>query len=145
MTAIESVQQGPTLTYEVRIQAPPALVWRYWTEPERMVRWMGDVATLEPRPGGTFRLEYGSGDVVAGAYVEVDPPRHLVLTWGWDEAGALVPPGASRIQLDLDPLDDGAATLLRLRHLDLPEPSRISHDEGWRYFLPRLVEAAAEG
>lgn len=52
-----------------------------------------------------------------------------------------MPPGASRLELDIEPLDDGAATLLRLRHLGLPEASTASHGEGWRYFLPQLVAA----
>jgi uncharacterized protein YndB with AHSA1/START domain len=54
----------------------------------------------------------------------VDPPRHLVLTWGWEEAGALVRAGSSRVEVDVDAIEDGAATLLRLRHRDLPAASR---------------------
>lgn len=145
MTAIESTATDPTLEYEVRIAAPRDLVWRYWVEPDRLVRWMGDVARLDPVAGGGFRLEYRSGDVVAGTYLEVEPPRHLIVSWGWEEDGALVPVGASRVELELEAIDDGAATLLRLRHHDLPAESRISHDEGWRYFLPRLVEALGAG
>ena len=131
------------LAYEIRIAAPPSTVWSYWTDPHRLVRWMGDVATLEPRPGGLFRLEYGSGDVAEGKYLEVDEPARVVFTWGWQEHGAPVPPGASRIEVDLEPLDGGSATMLRLRHLGLPEASRITHDEGWRHFLGRLIESAA--
>jgi uncharacterized protein YndB with AHSA1/START domain len=142
-TEIRPIEADDALGYEVRIAAPPALVWRFWTEPERLVRWMGDVATLEPQPGGAFRLEYKSGDVAAGSFVEVDAPRRLVFTWGWEAPGDPVPAGGSTIEVMLEPLDDGAATLLRLRHSGLPQASRDGHDEGWRYFLGRLVEAAA--
>ncbi|HEX5240563.1 MAG TPA: SRPBCC domain-containing protein [Candidatus Limnocylindrales bacterium] len=131
------------LRYDIRIEAPPELVWRFWTEPDRLVRWMGKVAAIEPRPGGAFRLEYGSGDVAVGSYVEVDPPRRLVFTWGWDNPAGPVGPGWSRVEVDLEPLDDDSATRLRLRHLGLPEESRSGHDEGWQHFLARLANAIA--
>lgn len=143
-TELTTFETGDVLSYEVRIAAPPDVVWTFWVDPERMARWMGDRATLEPRPGGTFRLEYGSGDVAAGAFVELDAPHHLVFTWGWEADGDPVPAGASRIEVSLEAVDGGAATLRRLRHLGLPPESRAGHDEGWRYFLPRLVDAGAE-
>jgi uncharacterized protein YndB with AHSA1/START domain len=141
-TQIASIAGEDVLGYELRIEAPPEVVWRFWVEPEAIVRWMGTTATLDPRPGGLFRIDYGQGDVVAGEYVELHEPRRLVITWGWESADDPVQGGGSRVEVELEPADGGAATLLRLRHNGLPEPSRISHDEGWRYFLPRLVEAA---
>ena len=141
-TEILSIDAPDGLGYEIRIDAPPEVVWRFWVEPERMVRWMGVVATLEPRPGGAFRIDYGQGDVIAGAYVELDEPRRLTVRWAWESADP-VAAAPSRIEVELDAIDGGDATLLRLRHLELTEPSRVSHDEGWRYFLPRLADAAA--
>ena len=64
-TEITSIDAPDGLGYELRIDAPPEVVWRFWVEPDRMVRWMGKVATLEPRPGGIFRIDYGQGDVIA--------------------------------------------------------------------------------
>lgn len=142
-TEITSIDAPESLGYELRIEAPPEVVWRFWVEPDSIVRWMGDVATLDPRPGGVFRLEYKSGDVAAGAYVELDEPHRLVLTWGWEAEGDPTPPGSSRIEVDLESVDGGTATCLRLRHAGLPAPSRAGHDEGWRYFLPRLDDAVA--
>jgi uncharacterized protein YndB with AHSA1/START domain len=141
-TEIVAIEAGEGLGYELQIAAPPELVWRFWVEPERLVRWMGDVASLDPRPGGMFRLEYRSGDVALGTYVELDEPSRLVFSWGWEADGDPVPPGASRIEVDLTPIDGGAGTRLRLRHLGLPTASRHGHDEGWHYFLPRLAEAS---
>ena len=40
---------------------------------------------------------------------------------------------------------DGEGTLVRLRHLDLPEEARQLHGEGWDLYLGRLVIAAAGG
>ena len=42
---------------ELRIAAPPEIVFAYFTDPARMVDWMGVAALLDPRPGGTFRVE----------------------------------------------------------------------------------------
>jgi uncharacterized protein YndB with AHSA1/START domain len=130
------------LTYEIEIAASPAIVWAFWTDAERIVRWMGRTATADPRPEGEFRLRYGGGEVVSGRYLEVDEPRHLVLTWGWEEPGDPVPAGASRVEVTLDPIAGGESTRLRLRHTGLAAESRAGHDEGWNYFLPRLVEVA---
>ena len=141
-TEITSIDAPDGIGYELRIAAPPATVWRFWVEPERMVRWMGKIATLEPRPGGAFRIDYGQGDVIAGEYIELDEPRRLTLRWAWESADP-VEAAPSRIEIELDAIDGGEATLLRLRHLDLTEASRVSHDEGWRYFLPRLIDAVA--
>src|SRR5919107_1043076 len=64
---------------EVRIAAPPEIVFAYFTDPTRIVDWMGIAAVLDPRPGGTFRVEANGRDVVLGEYLEVDPPRRLQL------------------------------------------------------------------
>jgi uncharacterized protein YndB with AHSA1/START domain len=37
-----------------------------------------------PRPGDAFHLDLG-GTVIAGRYIEVDPPHRLVI--GWDRHG----------------------------------------------------------
>ena len=143
-TEIAAIQTLDGLGYELRIECPPDLVWSFFVDPERIVRWMGSVATLEPEPGGRFRIDYGQGDTVSGSFVEVDPPRRVVFTWGWESSEDVVQPGASRVEVELEPVDAGSATLVRLRHTGLDEAGRKSHDEGWRYFLPRLVEATAE-
>ena len=131
--------EAGTIERETRIAAPPDVVFAFFVEPERVVRWMGDSATLEARPGGTFRLEYARGEVASGQYVEVDAPRRVVFTWGWEEDGDPVPPGASTVEVTLEP--DGDGTLVRLRHTGLDAGSMAGHEEGWDYFLPRLVDA----
>ena len=136
-----AVELAGGLAYEVRLDATPDAAWRLWTDPEQLVRWMGSRATLEPRPGGVFRLEYSSGDVAAGAYVEVDPERRVAFTWGW-EAEPTFGPGTSTIEVAFEKVAAGG-TLLRLLHSGMPSDLRGNVDEGWRYFLGRLVEAAA--
>jgi len=132
-----------TIEREVRVAARPEIVFPYFTDPDRMRRWMGRTITLDPRPGGTFRVDYNGEDIVSGTYVVVDPPRRVVVTWGWEAAGDPVPPGASTVEVTLSPLDDGATTLVRLVHRDLVPESVEGHAVGWDQFLPSLVSAAA--
>jgi uncharacterized protein YndB with AHSA1/START domain len=128
---------------EVRIDARPDTVFAFFVEPQKLVRWMGTTATLEARPGGVFRLEYGPGGahgVVRGEFVAVDRPRRVVFTWGWEDPADPIQPGGSTVEVELEP--DGDATLVRLRHSGLDAESRKSHEEGWTQFLPGLAEAA---
>ena len=81
------------LRNELRIAAPPEVVFPYFTDPARMVEWMGVAALLDPRPGGTFRVEPNGRDVVLGEYLEVEPPRRVVFTWGFDGPSASRRPG----------------------------------------------------
>ena len=37
---------------EVQIAAPPSTVFAFLTDPEKILRWMGTEATVEPHPGG---------------------------------------------------------------------------------------------
>src|SRR5918994_5514647 len=96
------------LRNEVRIAAPPEVVFPYFTDPARMVNWMGVAALLDPRPGGTFRIDANGRDVVVGEYVEVDPPRRVVFTWGFEGSTPAVEPGASRVEVTLE--RDGEST-----------------------------------
>ncbi|HEX8646619.1 MAG TPA: SRPBCC domain-containing protein [Thermoleophilaceae bacterium] len=129
---------------EVEIAASPETVWELLTVPGEATRWMGRAATFDLRPGGAYRVAVLPGDVTSGEFVEIDPPRRLVYTWGWEREDSPVPPGTSTVEFELLPA--GAGTLLRLRHHDLPGPeAAASHRRGWDHYLPRLAIAAAGG
>jgi uncharacterized protein YndB with AHSA1/START domain len=135
-----------TIERELRIAAPPDTVFAYFVDPIRMVRWMGTTADLEAHPGGAWRIDYNGKDVAAGTYLEIDPPRRVVFTWGWEMPGDPVPPGGSIVEVTLTSVDGG--TDLRLVHRGLPADAVAGHAEGWDYFLPTLlaaVEADAGG
>jgi uncharacterized protein YndB with AHSA1/START domain len=131
------------LERQVRIAAHAETIFPFLTDAEKMARWIGTSAALDPRPGGDFRLEMGDGNVVVGNFLEVDPPRRVVFTWGWEGAGSPLPPGASTVEITLIP--DGDGTLLRLRHLGLPAGQIPPHATGWDHYLARLVVAGEGG
>jgi uncharacterized protein YndB with AHSA1/START domain len=125
----------------VHIAAGPEQVFEYFTRPEVIVRWMGDYAVLDPRPDGEFTLDI-NGVPVRGRYLEVEPPRRLLISWG--HAGSeRLPPGASTVEVTLTPESDG--TTVRVVHRDLPELEASQHALGWSHFLERLVVAGAGG
>ena len=128
---------------EITIAATPETVWQLLTDPEEATQWMGQAASFDLRPGGTYRVDVIPGDTVSGEFVEIDRPRRLVYTWGWERGSrGSVPPGSTTVEFELVP--DGAGTLLRLRHRDLPnDAAAASHTRGWEHYLPRLAAVAA--
>jgi uncharacterized protein YndB with AHSA1/START domain len=134
-----------TTVYErtLAIDASPETVWEFLVDPEKLMRWKGINADLDPQPGGTFRCEVIPGHVARGEYVELDKPNRLVFTWGWDGSED-VPPGSSTIVIEL--ATDGDCTSLRFVHKDLPNAEAVaSHGHGWDHYLPRLEIAAGGG
>ena len=120
----------------VYIAAEPETVFPYFTDPSRYALWMGAGATLEPIPGGCYRILMRDGVEAAGEFVEIDPPHRLVFTWGWTHDPAL-PPGTTRVIVTLQPESGG--TRLVLRHYGLPDDGqRDHHRNGWQLYLDRL-------
>ena len=132
---------------EIAIDASPETVWQFLVDPEKATRWMGQRATLDPQPGGVYNVEVIPGHIASGEFVELDPPRRLVQTWGWDageDGPRSVPPGSSTIEFELIP--DGNGTIVRFTHRDLPDAAAAeSHAHGWDHYFERLAIAAPGG
>jgi uncharacterized protein YndB with AHSA1/START domain len=124
------------------VKAPPEAVFAFFTDPRRWLRWQGVDATIEPRPGGTFRVNVQGDGYASGVVLEVDVPRRFVFTWGWEMPDNPVPPGSTTVEIEL--LPDPAGTLVRLTHRDLPEPTRPPHAEGWAHYVDRLAIVATD-
>jgi uncharacterized protein YndB with AHSA1/START domain len=129
---------------EVRIAASPETVFDFFTEPDRMIQWMGRSAELDPRPGGRFHCDINGDAVAGGEYIVLEPPNRVVFTWGWEGEDSVTPAGSSTVEVLL--AADGEGTHLRLIHSDLPsEESAGKHGHGWRHYLDRLATAATGG
>ena len=126
---------------ETRIPAPPAAVFALLTDPEKILRWMGTDAQVEPQPGGLYLLNVNDTRVARGTFREVVPVHRLAYSFGW-EGSEEVPPESSLIEIDL--IEQPEGTLLRLTHTGLPTVEQCAnHDEGWAYYIGRLGEVAA--
>lgn len=135
-------QATDTVVITRHIGAPPDVVFSYFTDRARWLQWMGTDAELNPVVGGRYRIDVtGPEHVAAGSFLAIDPPRRVVFSWGWEEAGHPVPAGSSVVEVVLEPTADG--TLLRLTHRDLPADQPAGHAEGWNHYLDRLQLRAA--
>ena len=114
----------------VHIEAAPERVYEHFVKADAMVRWMGEFARLDARPGGTFSVDV-RGTAIRGRYVELDPPHRLVIAWGY--AGS---DHASTVEIRLTPANGG--TSVELEHRDLPDADRDGHRVGWAHYLERL-------
>ncbi len=130
---------GDRVEHELYVDAPPALVFAMFCEAERYVQWMGEEATLDPRPGGTYRVVVNDHATVAGTYTVVEPHHRIEFTWGF-EGSPDSPPGSSLVSVTLTAHDGG--TRLRLVHSGLEHPALSPHDRGWAGHLKRLMLVA---
>ena len=140
MTAEQSKTEG-LVEHEVRVAASPDSVFEYFTDPAKMVKWMGTEATLDPRPGGVCRVNPSGQAAMLGEFVEVDRPRRIVFTWGWETALFKTPPQSTLVEVSLTP--DGGDTVVRLAHRRLEPEAVALHRAGWQHYLPRLAVAAS--
>lgn len=122
----------------IYIEAAPRVVFEYFTKPEALASWMGDRALLDPRPGGQFVLFFEKR-AVEGKYIELDPPRRLVISWGRAGSSEL-PPESSTLEVTLRPERTG--TRVDIVHWGLPKSEMQRHALGWHHYLSRLARVA---
>jgi uncharacterized protein YndB with AHSA1/START domain len=140
---VDATADSTTVERRIEIAASPETVWELLTDPEEATRWMGQWASFDLRPGGEYRVDVLPGNVARGEFVEIEPPRRLIFTWGWDPGTAsALPPGSTTIEFELIPNGDG--TLVRFTHRGLPTADEAeSHRHGWDHYLGRLARAAS--
>jgi len=133
------------LRRETQIAAPPATVFAFLTDPDKILSWMGTEAVTEPHPGGMYLLKgVGAtrGNTARGTFREVVPVHRLAYSFGWEVGNDEVPPGSTLIEIDL--IDRDGGTLLRMTQSGFPsERQCAAHGRGWAHYLGRLSVAAA--
>lgn len=142
----------PTVEVRRTIRSPRQRVFDAWTKAEELKAWHApgpltvSHAEIDLRPGGTYRIHMrapdGAEHRVIGVYREVDPPRKLVYTWGWEGEGDHT---VKDSVVTLEFHERGDATEVVLTHTGiLDEQERSKHEEGWTAILDKL-EAAYSG
>jgi len=128
------------------INAPPARVYKAWTDPEQLKQWWGPEGVktrkfiADARVGGKYRWELfnqeGEEMTVFGEYRELQPGKKIVWTWqleedeDWKNHNSLV---------TVEFFDREGGTELRLTHEKLPtKESRDDHEQGWNSVLDKL-------
>ena len=130
--------------------APAALLFALWSEPEHMKRWMGPgdftcpVAEIDFRPGGAYRGMIRStkhGDNwFGGVYRAIEPPRRLVFTFAWDEG----PPAAVETLVTITFEERAGKTIQTFHQRPFGTVERRdSHVGGWTSAFDKLAAYAA--
>jgi uncharacterized protein YndB with AHSA1/START domain len=138
----------PSLTIKRRLKAPPAKVYAAWTDPEKVMGWMGPGeikakhAECDVRVGGHYRwvMQSPAGEEhdVGGVYREIVPNEKLVFTWAWKNA----PERETIVTVLLKP--DGDGTLLTLTHEQFfDDDARNAHQGGWNGALDKMEKFVA--
>ena len=94
------MQEALVVRRETHIQAPPAAVFALLTDPEKILRWMGTEAQVEPQRGGLYLVNVTGARFARGSFREVVPVHRLAYSFGWDGSEE-VPPGSSLVEIDL--------------------------------------------
>jgi uncharacterized protein YndB with AHSA1/START domain len=124
---------------DLPVPAAEAMVW--FCDPQRWVRFQGQQAWLDPKPGGRLRLDLGNDVLIRGHYIAVDD-HEITFTWGMEGDRAL-PAESTEVTVTAVPQGDGHCALI-LRHYGLPDAHQSNlHRSGWRYHLVRLAVAAS--
>ena len=138
-----------SLTLVRRIAARPSIVFEAITTAEGVATWWGpdDVpvirAEMDARVGGAYRIRFrtldGREHEACGEFLEVVPPRRIVMSWRFALGGELDEEGrTSRIEFELAPIAEG--TELTFTHAGLwDETSDKSHAGGWTGAFDKLV------
>lgn len=126
----------PDLPYQLErtvvIRARPETVFGFFTDSERWAKWWGLGSRIDPKPGGEVLIVHPNKVESVGEIVEIQAPRHLVFTYGY-ASGKPIPPGSSRVTINLEPHADG--TRLHLLHEFADLAAREEHVQGWRFQL----------
>jgi uncharacterized protein YndB with AHSA1/START domain len=108
---------------EIRLErtfdAPRDLVFRAYTDPALLARWLGPrrlttrIETLDVRPGGMWRFvhvdEDGTESVFSGEFIEVVRPERISQTWTFEAW-----PDASSVETATFTEKDGRTTVVSL-------------------------------
>jgi uncharacterized protein YndB with AHSA1/START domain len=143
------------------IDAPRELVWKAWTEPERMKKWWGPkiftspVCKIDLRIGGKYlfcmRDKEGKDYWSTGVYKEIVAPERLVCSDSFsDENGNPVPashygfPGDFPFEMTVTVTfeSQGSKTKMTLRHAGMPsgDMSKMA-GLGWNESFDKLAES----
>ena len=130
--------------------APRELVFRAWSKPEHMVRWLGPKdwtapsCTMDFRPGGAYRAcirsPEGNENWMRGVYREIVEPERLVFTFAWEKEGEFGRENLVTITFS----QQGEKTRMTFRQAFFETiENRDSHHGGWSSCFDRLEQFLA--
>ncbi len=128
------------LVKTIWIDAPPAVVFDYFVNADKMQHWCGVGARVDPVPGGLYQLDMGEAGLITGRFVALDPPSFLA--YEVQPPHGLEAPN-SRVEVRLVAEADG--TRVEITHTGLVDPFPQIASCGWDHHLARLSVVANGG
>lgn len=125
--------------HEAVLEAPPAEVWRLWTTAEGLREWLAPLVEIELRLGGEMLTRYradgtlGDAGTIVNRILAFEPERMLTLQVARPPAGFPLPDVVSSMWtvIDLEPVDGGARTRLRITGLGFGDGERFAQLRGF--------------
>lgn len=140
---------GTSLSVMRVFDRPVEEVYRAWTEPELLARWVGQVEKADVRIGGAYRFRNDDGEgghfIHHGEYLELVPNRKVVMSF---KAGQVEdsPYQNETITIDLRDIDESTTELTLTNRWGgeaMDDESIEATKEGWSAWLDLLGEALA--
>jgi uncharacterized protein YndB with AHSA1/START domain len=149
--AKQTTAAPPSIEIRRTIRAPQQRVFDAWTKPEELKAWHApgpltvSLAEIDLRPGGGYRIHMrepdGKEHRVSGVYREIDPPKKVVYSWGWD-GEHLVKDSVVTVEFH----DRGSATEVVITHAGIADDrERGEHQKGWTAIMDKLEARYAGG
>jgi uncharacterized protein YndB with AHSA1/START domain len=134
------------------IEARLQVVFDAVTTATGIAQWWGPdagpvlLAEADRRVGGRYRVRFrtlrGTEHESSGEFLEIDPPKRVVMSCHWK--GGVVDPGESRIEFRLRATPEG--TDLSFMHSPIYDDATSRSDEqGWAWSLRKLEAYLAKG
>jgi uncharacterized protein YndB with AHSA1/START domain len=131
--------------------APPALVFSMWSDPNHFAAWMGPegftcpVVEIDFRVGGTYRALIVSAETgeswFSGTYRDITPHTGLAFTFTWNNTGPSA--GVETLITLIFEERDGRTTQTFHQAPFLNDERRDSHRGGWTSAFNKLARRMA--
>src|SRR2546429_4127454 len=129
----ETIDERPALRFERKIAHPVEAVWEALTQPSELAHWFPCEVEVDLRLGGKMTFHFpemtlpDAASTLLGEVTELDPPQRFSFLWGEDH-----------LHFALEPIDDGAACVLRFT-AELDARDKAARDgAGWHVCLDAL-------
>lgn len=152
-SASDIATEERTLVITRLFDAPRELVFKLWSEPTHLARWVGprDYPAMQAdndfRVGGKWRIGLratdGSEDLwQSGVYREIEPPRKLAFTFAWEGMKGGTPPNETFVTIELEDVN-GKTRMTFKQFLFDTVSNRNGHRGGWDSTFDRFDEYLA--
>ncbi len=147
-------QTQQKVTVEVRkvIIAPVDRVFKAWTEPDQLSKWLGGGAVAgvraeqDVRVGGNYRVDFdyagceGKSGFMTGIYKEVVPNKKLVFTW--TNSSDEFPAKDTVVTVEFIARDKGTEVIIKHTNF-IAQATADRHNNGWEQSLEKLASLVA--